>query len=99
MNTANVVTMSANDTTKIDEDFVRDLNGEDLKTEHIPVLARALMSNNLDILIITATMFRKLLSLINPPIEEVIYAGVTPTFVNLMEKYDNPRLQLEVHMS
>ncbi|KAI0218948.1 hypothetical protein L0F63_003096 [Massospora cicadina] len=60
-----------------------------------PQLVSQLYENNVDVILQAVTLFRKLLSKeTNPPIEDVIQAGVVPRLVELL-KVDNPSIQFE----
>eukprot|EP01027_Heterolobosea_sp_BB2_P005342 GEZU01008186.1.p1 GENE.GEZU01008186.1~~GEZU01008186.1.p1 ORF type:complete len:520 (-),score=184.69 GEZU01008186.1:547-2106(-) len=66
------------------------------KLAAIPTLVAALHSNDPNNQLQATIQFRKLLSMErNPPIDEVIKAGVVPTFVQFLQRSDLPHLQFE----
>eukprot|EP01114_Cavostelium_apophysatum_P014708 TRINITY_DN387_c0_g1_i1.p1 TRINITY_DN387_c0_g1~~TRINITY_DN387_c0_g1_i1.p1 ORF type:complete len:521 (+),score=156.63 TRINITY_DN387_c0_g1_i1:124-1686(+) len=66
------------------------------KLEELPKLVAAVMSNDPGAQLEATTQFRKLLSIEkNPPIHEVIAAGVVPRFVQFLTFANNPPLQFE----
>jgi hypothetical protein len=58
-------------------------------------LTRALYGTNEKVLVEATGEFRKLLSTPNPPIQEVIDAGVVQRFVEFLTKGECPTLQFE----
>mmetsp|Transcript_46533 Transcript_46533/g.148517 ORF Transcript_46533/g.148517 Transcript_46533/m.148517 type:complete len:544 (+) Transcript_46533:55-1686(+) len=65
-------------------------------TEQIPGLRQALTSDDPDAVFNATQQFRKLLSIEqNPPIQEVINAGIVPRFVQLLKEVSRPNLQFE----
>lgn len=59
-------------------------------------MVNAVMSEDRGIQLDATTRFRKLLSIErNPPIQEVIGAGVVPRFIQFLKCYDNHQLQFE----
>jgi len=66
------------------------------KIEQIPILKEQLLTNDLQRQLDATTSFRKLLSMEkNPPIDEVIDAGVVPIFIHMLQSIDHPTLQFE----
>lgn len=66
------------------------------KLQQIPVLREQLLSNDPNVQLQATVAFRKLLSMEkNPPIDEVIAAGVVPIFIQLLQNNSNPSLQFE----
>ncbi|OVA13566.1 Armadillo [Macleaya cordata] len=64
------------------------------KLESLPVMVQGVWSDNFTSQLESTTQFRKLLSIErNPPIEEVIKAGVVPRFVEFLGRQDLPQLQ------
>jgi len=64
--------------------------------EQIPELNQALMSDDPQAQFNATQQFRKLLSIEqNPPIQEVIMAGVVPRFVQFLKEINRPDLQFE----
>lgn len=66
------------------------------KLEELPNLVAAVSSNDPAAQVDATTQFRKLLSIErNPPIQEVINAGVVPRFIQFLSYHTNPQLQFE----
>eukprot|EP01087_Luapelamoeba_hula_P021549 TRINITY_DN7563_c0_g1_i1.p1 TRINITY_DN7563_c0_g1~~TRINITY_DN7563_c0_g1_i1.p1 ORF type:complete len:529 (-),score=94.67 TRINITY_DN7563_c0_g1_i1:70-1656(-) len=66
------------------------------KLELLPKMVAGVNSTESSQQLEATTQFRKLLSIErNPPIEEVINAGVVPRFVQFLTYHDNPQLQFE----
>ncbi|KAF6156593.1 hypothetical protein GIB67_014572 [Kingdonia uniflora] len=66
------------------------------KLESLPMLIQGVWTDNPAAQLESTTQFRKLLSIErNPPIEEVIKAGVVPRFVEFLGREDLPQLQFE----
>jgi len=66
------------------------------KLKDLPHLVTAVASNDPAAQLDATTQFRKLLSIErNPPIQEVINAGVVPRFVQFLTVANNPQLQFE----
>lgn len=66
------------------------------KLEDLPNLVAGVMSNDTNAQLECTTSFRKLLSIErNPPIQEVINAGVVPRFVQFLTFSNSPQLQFE----
>lgn len=66
------------------------------KLKDLPNLIAAVCSNDPNSQVEATTQFRKLLSIErNPPIQEVINAGVVPRFVQFLTVANNPQLQFE----
>jgi HEAT repeat protein len=66
------------------------------KLELLPKMVSGVNSTEPVLQLEATTQFRKLLSIErNPPIEEVIAAGVVPRFVQFLTYHDNPQLQFE----
>jgi len=66
------------------------------KLENLPKMVAGVTSSDPPQQLEATTQFRKLLSIErNPPIEEVIAAGVVPRFVQFLTFHDNPQLQFE----
>lgn len=66
------------------------------RLEELPALVDAVMSNDPTRQVDATTQFRKLLSIErNPPIQEVINAGVVPRFVQFLTFSQTPQLQFE----
>merc|ERR1719409_305132 len=64
--------------------------------EQIPALTQALMSEDPQAQFNSTQQYRKLLSIEqNPPIQEVINAGVVPRFVQFLKEVNRPDLQFE----
>merc|ERR1719226_109711 len=64
--------------------------------DQIPQLSQALMSDDPTAQFNATQQFRKLLSIEqNPPIQEVIGAGVVPRFVVFLKEVSRPNLQFE----
>merc|ERR1719277_2780810 len=64
--------------------------------EQMPEMVAALTSNDADAVFAATQQFRKLLSIEqNPPIAEVINAGIVPRFVLLLKEISRPNLQFE----
>eukprot|EP00929_Paragymnodinium_shiwhaense_P035229 TRINITY_DN19048_c0_g1_i1.p1 TRINITY_DN19048_c0_g1~~TRINITY_DN19048_c0_g1_i1.p1 ORF type:complete len:529 (-),score=146.74 TRINITY_DN19048_c0_g1_i1:257-1843(-) len=64
--------------------------------EQIPIWTQQLQSNDPQVLYNTTQLFRKMLSVeSNPPIQEVIRAGVVPRFVQFLKEVSRPDLQFE----
>lgn len=57
---------------------------------------RAIVGNDPELQLKAVQQFRRLLSIErNPPIQQVIEAGVVPVFVHFLQRNDNPSLQFE----
>jgi len=66
------------------------------KLENLPKMVSGVTSTDPVLQLEATTQFRKLLSIErNPPIEEVIAAGVVPRFVQFLTYHDNSQLQFE----
>lgn len=66
------------------------------KLEELPALVAGVCSNDVNANLECTTQFRKLLSIErNPPIQEVINAGVIPRFVQFLTYQSHPQLQFE----
>lgn len=66
------------------------------KLKDLPSLVDQVMGNDPGVQLEATTQFRKLLSIErNPPIQEVINAGVVPRFVQFLTASNNPQLQFE----
>ncbi|CAH8254759.1 unnamed protein product [Arabidopsis lyrata] len=66
------------------------------KLESLPSMVGGVWSDDRSLQLEATTQFRKLLSIErNPPIEEVIQAGVVPRFVEFLTREDYPQLQFE----
>jgi len=66
------------------------------KLEDLPNLVNAVMGSDPAAQLEATTQFRKLLSIErNPPIQEVINAGVVPRFVQFLTFHQSPQLQFE----
>ncbi|XP_050218228.1 importin subunit alpha-2 [Mercurialis annua] len=66
------------------------------KLESLPVMVAGVWSDDKNLQLEATTQFRKLLSIErNPPIEEVIQAGVVPRLVEFLVREDYPQLQFE----
>lgn len=66
------------------------------KLENLPQMVQGVMGDVVATQIDCTTQFRRLLSIErNPPIEQVIAAGVVPRFVEFLGRDDNPALQFE----
>lgn len=66
------------------------------KLEQLPEMVQGVMGNDPAIQTECTTQFRRLLSIEkNPPIQQVIEAGVVPRFVEFLQRDDNPALQFE----
>lgn len=66
------------------------------KLEELPNLVNGVFSNDPNLQLECTTQFRKLLSIErNPPIQEVINAGVVPRFVQFLTLSSNPQLEFE----
>merc|ERR1719284_137269 len=64
--------------------------------EQMPSMVQALMSDDPEAVFNSTQKFRKLLSIEqNPPIAEVIQAGIVPRFVLLLKEVSRPNLQFE----
>jgi len=64
--------------------------------EQIPALSQAIMTDDPQAQFNATQQFRKLLSIEqNPPIQEVIHAGVVPRFVQFLKEINRPDLQFE----
>ena len=64
------------------------------KLEQLPAMVQGVMGNDPAIQTESTTQFRRLLSIEkNPPIQQVIDAGVVPRFVEFLQRDDNPALQ------
>jgi len=67
-----------------------------LQLEQIPSLSQMLLSADATAQFNSTQQFRKLLSIQdNPPIQEVIQAGVVPRFVEFLKEVNRPELQFE----
>lgn len=66
------------------------------KLEQLPVMVQGVLGNDPAVQTECTTQFRRLLSIEkNPPIQQVIDAGVVPRFVEFLQRDDNPALQFE----
>lgn len=66
------------------------------KLEQLPAMVQGVMGNDPAVQTECTTQFRRLLSIEkNPPIQQVIEAGVVPRFVEFLARDDNPALQFE----
>jgi len=66
------------------------------KLENLPIMVNGVMSDDAQLQTECTTQFRRLLSIEkNPPIQQVIEAGVVPRFVMFLQRDDNPALQFE----
>ncbi|CAN0072366.1 unnamed protein product [Discosporangium mesarthrocarpum] len=71
-------------------------HGIQQRLEQLPQLVIGVQSPDPNVQLETTTAFRKLLSIErNPPIQNVIEAGVVPKFVEFLQRDDNPALQFE----
>lgn len=70
--------------------------GIEKKLENLPAMVQGIWSDNPSMQLEATTQFRKLLSIErNPPIGEVIKAGVVPRLVEFLSRHDTPQLQFE----
>jgi importin subunit alpha-1 len=66
------------------------------KLKNLPQMVQGVFSADPGLQLEMTTQFRKLLSIEkNPPIEEVISAGVVPVFVSFLQCFEMPQLQFE----
>jgi importin subunit alpha-6/7 len=66
------------------------------KLEQLPAMVQGVMGDDPAVQTECTTQFRRLLSIEkNPPIQQVIDAGVVPRFVEFLQRDDNPALQFE----
>jgi len=66
------------------------------KLENLPQMVQGVMTDDAQQQTECTTQFRRLLSIEkNPPIQQVIDAGVVPRFVEFLQRDDNPALQFE----
>ena len=66
------------------------------KLQNLPEWMQMIGSNDAQAQIEATTQFRKLLSIEkNPPIQEVIHAGIVPRLVQFLSFHDHPQLQFE----
>lgn len=66
------------------------------KLESLPQMVAGVMGNDPSVQTEFTTQFRRLLSIEkNPPIQEVIDAGVVPRFIEFLQRDDSPALQFE----
>eukprot|EP00534_Pseudo-nitzschia_fraudulenta_P000192 CAMPEP_0201130488 /NCGR_PEP_ID=MMETSP0850-20130426/39999_1 /ASSEMBLY_ACC=CAM_ASM_000622 /TAXON_ID=183588 /ORGANISM="Pseudo-nitzschia fraudulenta, Strain WWA7" /LENGTH=556 /DNA_ID=CAMNT_0047400257 /DNA_START=86 /DNA_END=1756 /DNA_ORIENTATION=- len=66
------------------------------KLEQLPAMVQGVMGDDPAVQTECTTQFRRLLSIEkNPPIQNVIDAGVVPRFVEFLQRDDNPALQFE----
>lgn len=66
------------------------------KLEQLPQMVAGVMGNDPSVQTEYTTQFRRLLSLEkNPPIQQVIDAGVVPRFIEFLQRDDSPALQFE----
>lgn len=64
------------------------------KLEQLPAMVAGVMGNDPVMQVDATTKFRRMLSIEkNPPIQQVIDAGVVPRFVEFLQRDDNPALQ------
>lgn len=64
--------------------------------EQLPAMVQGIMGHDPTVQTECTTQFRRLLSIEkNPPIQQVIDAGVVPRFVEFLQRDDNPALQFE----
>ncbi|KAG1338827.1 Importin subunit alpha-4 [Cocos nucifera] len=71
-------------------------SGVEKKLDNLPSMVQGVWSENAALQLEATSQFRKLLSIErNPPIEEVIKAGVVPRFVEFLSRHDIPQLQFE----
>jgi len=64
------------------------------KLEQLPAMVQGVMGTDPAVQTECTTQFRRLLSIEkNPPIQQVIDAGVVPRFVEFLQRDDNPALQ------
>ncbi|CAM9855081.1 unnamed protein product [Ectocarpus fasciculatus] len=67
-----------------------------MRLDQLPQLVIGVQSLDPSVQLDTTTAFRKILSIErNPPIQNVIDAGVVPKFVEFLQRDDNPALQFE----
>ncbi|RCV25366.1 hypothetical protein SETIT_5G160800v2 [Setaria italica] len=59
-------------------------------------LAEGLLSGDISVQVEAVREFRKLLSIENPPTEEVVSSGLVPVFIQLLSREGCPELQFEV---
>ncbi|KAK9003465.1 hypothetical protein V6N11_061027 [Hibiscus sabdariffa] len=72
------------------------LQPQPIPLENLPAMVIAVWTDDGNLQLKATTQFRELLSVgHNPPIEEVIEAGVVPRFVEFLEREDFPQLQFE----
>lgn len=73
-----------------------DMHSPGFPSDQIPALSQALMSDDPQAQFNATQQYRKLLSIEqNPPIQEVIAAGVVPRFVSFLQEVSRPDLQFE----
>jgi len=66
------------------------------KLQNVPKYFQQLSSNNVNEQLEATIQFRKLLSMErNPPIDQIVNAGVLPIFVQFLQRVDQPQLQFE----
>ena len=66
------------------------------KLQNLPEWLQQINSNDPNLQLESTTQFRKLLSIEkNPPIQEVIRAGIVPRLVQFLSFHDHPQLQFE----
>lgn len=83
---------------QIDGVFMPSVNSDQIQVsiEDLPMLVAGIASNDPELQYRYTTSFRKLLSIEkNPPIDDIIRAGVVPRFVEFLRHHQNPKLQFE----
>lgn len=71
-------------------------NTTSLAASNLQAMVQGVSGNDANVQVECTTQFRRLLSIEkNPPIQDVINAGVVPRFVEFLQRDDNPALQFE----